>query len=342
MPVLTHVAEGDPHVKAHNDERDALDTVQAFAVQRGNHVGTESADVLTDGTTNKAFLATERTKLSGIAAGATVNSPDATLLNRANHTGTQVAATISDLATVATSGAYADLSGTPGTPLAVVQYSGSLTTARPSASVVMWEGFPSQPTNMANGDFWSGPPDSSASSVFDRSAAMGPAGTVRANFDRSNCSMGQTVALTMGTLSMTLIYMFAGDTFSNINVRAGTGGWTGITNSWAVFADINLNPLAVSSNITTATQAAQTTRAFPIVGAPYVALTTGLYYVGVMAAGTTAPVVGPNAMSIGQQNIAPLSGGTSNTGQTTPPTVGGSALTALTVVANPIPYLWLT
>lgn len=39
----------------------------------------------------------DKTKLDGIASGATVNSSDATLLNRANHTGTQLAATISDL-----------------------------------------------------------------------------------------------------------------------------------------------------------------------------------------------------------------------------------------------------
>lgn len=55
-----------------------------------------STDKTVDGTTSKAFLATERTKLAGIAAGATANSPDATLLDRANHTGTQVAATVSD------------------------------------------------------------------------------------------------------------------------------------------------------------------------------------------------------------------------------------------------------
>ncbi|WP_210235482.1 hypothetical protein [Mesorhizobium sp. M8A.F.Ca.ET.165.01.1.1] len=73
----------------------------AFLLARANHTGTESADVLTDGTTNKAFLATERTKLAGIAASATANSPDATLLARANHTGTQLASTISDFATAA-------------------------------------------------------------------------------------------------------------------------------------------------------------------------------------------------------------------------------------------------
>jgi hypothetical protein len=66
-------------------------------------------------TTTEAGLesAADKAKLDGVAAGATVNSPDATLLARANHTGTQAAGTITGLATVATTGAYADLSGKP-------------------------------------------------------------------------------------------------------------------------------------------------------------------------------------------------------------------------------------
>jgi hypothetical protein len=66
---------------------------------RSTHTGTQSADTLTDGTTNKAFLATERTKLAGIATGATANSTDATLLARANHTGTQAPSTVVGLPT---------------------------------------------------------------------------------------------------------------------------------------------------------------------------------------------------------------------------------------------------
>jgi hypothetical protein len=46
-------------------------------------------------------VATNTTKLAGIAAGATVNSSDATLLARANHTGTQTLSTISDAGTAA-------------------------------------------------------------------------------------------------------------------------------------------------------------------------------------------------------------------------------------------------
>jgi hypothetical protein len=41
----------------------------------------------------------DKTKLDGIATGATANSSDATLLNRANHTGSQLASTISDFDT---------------------------------------------------------------------------------------------------------------------------------------------------------------------------------------------------------------------------------------------------
>ncbi len=51
------------------------------ATTRANHTGTQSADSLVDGTTNKAFLATERTKLTGIATVATANDTDANLKN---------------------------------------------------------------------------------------------------------------------------------------------------------------------------------------------------------------------------------------------------------------------
>jgi hypothetical protein len=62
--------------------------------------GTDATqDDISDGVTNKQYSAIDKTKLAGIASGATANSPDATLLARANHTGTQVAATISDFST---------------------------------------------------------------------------------------------------------------------------------------------------------------------------------------------------------------------------------------------------
>ncbi len=55
------------------------------------------ATVLTN--TTAAFTTAQQTKLTGIATGATANSPDATLLNRANHTGTQAIGTVTGLQT---------------------------------------------------------------------------------------------------------------------------------------------------------------------------------------------------------------------------------------------------
>ena len=83
---------------------------------------TLNQDAVPDGTTNKAYTATEKTKLAGIATGATANSSDATLLNRANHTGSQAISTVSGLQTALdskapTSHTHTDKVGTDGTVL---------------------------------------------------------------------------------------------------------------------------------------------------------------------------------------------------------------------------------
>lgn len=55
-----------------------------------------NADKLVDGTTNGVFTLANRTKLTGIATGATANDTDANLKARGNHTGTQSADTLTD------------------------------------------------------------------------------------------------------------------------------------------------------------------------------------------------------------------------------------------------------
>ncbi|NSY17272.1 hypothetical protein [Neorhizobium sp. AL 9.2.2] len=68
-----------------------------------------SAEVLTEGATKKLLTATERTKLAGIATGATANATDASLRDRTTHTGLQEMATISGL--VAALSTYAQVAG---------------------------------------------------------------------------------------------------------------------------------------------------------------------------------------------------------------------------------------
>jgi hypothetical protein len=63
--------------------------------------GTAHANVVAAGAAG-FMTGTDKTKLDGVAAGATANATDAQLRDRATHTGTQLAATISDLGTLAT------------------------------------------------------------------------------------------------------------------------------------------------------------------------------------------------------------------------------------------------
>lgn len=62
------------------------------------NVHTHSNKTVLDNAT-ASYTTSEQTKLSGIAAGATANSTDATLLSRANHTGSQAISTVTNLQT---------------------------------------------------------------------------------------------------------------------------------------------------------------------------------------------------------------------------------------------------
>ena len=86
-----------------------------------------------------AMSAADKTKLNGIATGATANSSDATLLNRANHTGTQAAGTITGLAAIATTGDGADLSNSSVTNSKLTFVSTGTIKGRTSAGVGVQE-----------------------------------------------------------------------------------------------------------------------------------------------------------------------------------------------------------
>lgn len=92
--VLTAVDNAAIRTAIGAEQSGSASAAQSFSIQRANHTGTQSADTITDGSTNKAFTATEKTKLSGISPLATANSTDAQLRDRSTHTGSQALSTI--------------------------------------------------------------------------------------------------------------------------------------------------------------------------------------------------------------------------------------------------------
>jgi hypothetical protein len=119
-----------------------------------------------------------KTKLDGIATGATANATDAQLRDRSTHTGTQAWSTITGapaFAPVATSGAYADLTGRP-----------ALGTAAASATTDF------AAASHAHGNLTS---SGSLGSTADRIAVTGADGVL------TTATIGSGLSLSSGTLT---------------------------------------------------------------------------------------------------------------------------------------------
>lgn len=112
MVKIITVNNGDTGLSARNKINTAMAAVSSDATLTGDgNVGTElsvdasqlnAADIKTVYESNadtNAFTDAEKTKLAGVATGATANSTDAFLLSRANHTGTQAISTVTGLQT---------------------------------------------------------------------------------------------------------------------------------------------------------------------------------------------------------------------------------------------------
>lgn len=102
----------------------AISTIAGLDAALGGKVDKEAGK----GLSTEDYSTAEKSKLAGVEAGATANATDAQLRDRATHTGTQAANTITGLAAVATSGAYGDLSGRPTIPAAQVPSDWNATT----------------------------------------------------------------------------------------------------------------------------------------------------------------------------------------------------------------------
>jgi len=162
------------------------------------------------------------------------------------------------------------------------------------------------------------------------SANLGLTGTIAETIPRQLCPEINTTAGASGTLTMTAIYLTAGQLVSNITFFSATTAAGTPTNKFFALYDSNRNLLAQSANDTTNAWAANTQKTLAMTS-PYRIQTSGLYYIGLLQTATTiATIKGGVTRTGGQLNAAaPIIYGTSTTGLTTTLPNPAAAITAV-------------
>lgn len=159
---------------------------------------------------------------------------------------------------------------------------------------------------------------------------LAPNNVIRETIKRTSANgFADTAALTSGTLSVQAIPFLAGETVSTLRFQSGTTALASATNQWACILDSNLNVVAVSSDLTTATWVSNVEKSFTL-NAAWTCPANGLYYIGLCVVATTVPTLRGGTSSAAIDGRSPIITGKSSTGLTAPPTVGTpmAALTA--------------
>lgn len=191
-------------------------------------------------------------------------------------------------------------------------------------------------------------------------AWMNPSGTVpnstlqvsgakATTIDRRAAAAGAATTLTSGTLLLVAIEIDPGTVVSSINWMSGNVALVTGSNLWAGLFDSNRVMLARSADLTTAAWGVSSRKNFPIAQVAAGAASTyttqntvrGLFYVGLCSVAATVPnLTGATTVNAAQTSSgAPLTTGTSSTGQTTPPAFPFTAAAMTGVAGTPLSEL---
>lgn len=147
------------------------------------------------------------------------------------------------------------------------------------------------------------------------------------------------VALTTQVMTSVPIFLYAGDTITNVSFRSGATAANTPTNWWVALYDDSATPalLSQSADQTSGAIAANSTKTVAL-GAAQKITRTGIYWVGLMVKATAVPTllgsVCAPAIATGERNLAQTSG--SSLTATAPATIASPA------AAQFCPYVALT
>lgn len=224
----------------------------------------------------------------------------AQVLERANHTGTQLAATISNFDTQVRTSTLNQMTA-PTADLSVNSH--KLTSvSEPTAS-----------TDAATKKYVDATPGG-----FGRSRWR-PEGTKVENVPRVLGEMKNSAILTSGTLLLAGgLELLAGVEYKELHFYSATTKGESLTHQWVVLTDINRKVLARSTDLTTAAWEANSKKTFTLEAA-YTPTEGQAAYAGLLVTATVVPtLMAKESINSFPLNQAPNVGGNSNTGLTVP------------------------
>jgi hypothetical protein len=179
-------------------------------------------------------------------------------------------------------------------------------------------------TQYCDGSSWYEVSRAGASSL-PNSVYTAPSGALAETIPRMTFNVANISFLTSGTLLLQAISLVQGQLISSITIFSRSTAGSGMTNQWFGLFSAARVCLAVTNDDTSNAWIQNTAKTLNLTSS-YTVPSTGLYYIGVMVAGTTVPtLVGLSQATALLSTPAPIVVGNSSTGLTSPFTVGNTA-----------------
>lgn len=144
-----------------------------------------------------------------------------------------------------------------------------------------------------------------------------PTAYIRSNIDRmTGPAPAGVAALSTGRLTLTALYLQAGEVVTSLTFISGTTAGATLTHTWFALYDFTTRALIRQTNDDTSAAWATATVKTLNLSSTYTVPTTGLYFAGINVTGTTVPTIIGNTTSTALLGLTPLINGSSTTGLT--------------------------
>ncbi len=119
---------------------------------------------------------------------------------------------------------------------------------------------------------------------------MKPTAAIAETFPRNGMTNASLAALTLGQASFWAVHLYAGESITSITFFSSSTPGAAMTNQWFVLASTAGAPLRFTADDTSTAWSANAKKTLSLTSA-YVIPSDGIYLIGAMVAGSTAPTL---------------------------------------------------